>query len=216
MTILARVDNIHSRTLLHSRHPSAHVITGSFTVNYQEEANLRITLNIPDEEKVEYFEVESPGGETQILSKFEDGMVYFTFAGLLENGLWTYRAKIYTDTIIDKDDFVAVDAVLSTHDKAIDITSEVFVSESEPKKVYARLQQGHFGVAGANVTGVILLPDNTQLRIQLYDNGLGYPDITKNDGVYSGYLPRLATKAGYYSFLINSQSSHNATVIGGI
>ena len=104
MTILARVDNIHSRTLLHSRHPSGHVITGSFTVNYQEEANLRITLNIPDEEKVEYFEVESPGGETQILSKFEDGMVYFTFAGLLENGLWTYRAKIYTDTIIDKDD----------------------------------------------------------------------------------------------------------------
>ena len=74
MTILARVDNIHSRTLLHSRHPSAHVITGSFTVNYQQEANLRITLNIPDEEKVEYFEVESPGGETQILSKFEDGM----------------------------------------------------------------------------------------------------------------------------------------------
>ena len=136
-------------------------------MDYNKEAMLRVTLTIPDEEKVEFFEVENPLGETKILSKFEDGMVYFTFTGKLETGLWKYRAKIYTDTVIDKDDFVAVDAVLSTNEAPMDITGEAFVSDdNQPKKIYARLQSGQKPMINANVTTTILLPDNSQIQVK--------------------------------------------------
>ena len=237
-SILERVDGIYSRTLVHERHSvhqAGHNINGHFMMEYDKEAMLRVTLTIPDEEKVEFFEVENPSGETKILSKFEDGMVYFTFTGELETGLWKYRAKIYTDTVIDKDDFVAVDAVLSTNNAPIDITSEVFVSDDDmPKKIYARLKTGQQTIINANVTSTILLPDNSQIQvksdtkclenilflylfqIELYDNGLGYPDITKYDGVYSGYLPKHASVDGYYSVIVQAQDNRNTFTLKGI
>ena len=58
--------------------------------------------------------MENPQGERKILSKFEDGLVYFTFTGLLPTWLWQYRAKLYTDTHITEEDIVTVDAVLSS------------------------------------------------------------------------------------------------------
>ena len=102
LSVLTRVDSIHTRTLLmanhsqHRAHPpdplrgqvtntrrsGGHEIRGQFVQSYEagdSDAGLRVTLTVPDEEKVEFFEVESPSGVTQILSKFEDGMVYFTF-----------------------------------------------------------------------------------------------------------------------------------------
>ena len=60
---------------------------------------LLITLNVPDEEKVELFEVKDPSGKKRIFSKFEDGMVYFKFTGLLPPGIWSYHAKLYHDSL---------------------------------------------------------------------------------------------------------------------
>ena len=216
MSVLHTVDNIDTRSLVSTGHTGGgHQLSGHFSVSYESEASLRVTLSVPDEEKVEFFEVESPDGETKILSKFEDGMVYFIFSGLIQTGLWKYRARIYTDTIIDDDDLVSVDAVLSTHDAPIDVTSEVFISDTEPKRVFCRLQAGDAAVLHANVTAVIMFPDNTQALIQLYDNGLGYPDITSRDGVYSGYIPRLASVPGYYSVAVNVESTEETVAASG-
>ena len=205
MTILGRVDRIHSSALHHSRHladQSDHLnqFSGQFVLAEQREATLRLTLTLPDEEKVEYFEVENPRGERKILSKFEDGMVYFTFSGLLPTGLWKYRAKLYTDTEISAEDIVTVDAVLTSHQE-LGFTTRVMLTEEEPVRIVTEVRAGDRLVRGATVSALVLLPDNTELSVPLVDNGLGYPDITAGDGLYSGYLPRLAASPGYYSVL---------------
>ena len=50
----------------------------------------------------------------------------------------------------------------------------------------------------------------------MYDNGLGYPDITKYDGVYSGYLPKHASIDGYYSVIVQAQDNGNTFTLKGI
>ena len=35
--------------------------------------------------------------------------------------------------------------------------------------------------------------------LNLHDNGLGYPDITAGDGVYSAYVPGNGVVPGYYA-----------------
>ena len=145
--------------------------------------------------------MENPKGERKILSKFEDGLVYFTFSGLLPTGLWKYRAKLYTDTRISPEDIVTVDAVLSSHQE-LGFTTRVMMTETEPVRIVTEVRAGESLVRDATVTAVVLLPDKTELEISLVDNGLGYPDITAGDGLYSGYLPRLASRPGYYSVLV--------------
>ena len=212
MTILGRVDRIHSQALHHSRHlartgaeadqaDNRNQFSGQFVLTEQREATLRLTLTLPDEEKVEYFEVSNPRGERKILSKFEDGMVYFTFSGRLPTGLWKYRAKLYTDTTISAEDIVTVDAVLTSHQE-LGFTTRVMMTETEPVRIVTEVRAGDRLVQAATVRALVLLPDNTELEISLVDNGLGYPDITAGDGLYSGYLPRLASRPGYYSVLV--------------
>ena len=210
MTILGRVDRIHSAALHHSRHlerdqsDNLNQFGGQFLLAEQREATLRLTLTLPDEEKVEYFEVENPRGERKILSKFEDGMVYFTFSGLLPTGLWKYRAKLYTDTEISAEDVVTVDAVLTSHQE-LGFTTRVLLTEpteSEPVRIVAEVRAGASLVTGATVSALVLLPDSSEVSVPLVDNGLGYPDITAGDGLYSGYLPRLAASPGFYSALV--------------
>ena len=41
--------------------------------------------------------------------------------------------------------------------------------------------------------------DGLKYALTLPDNGLGYPDITSGDGIYSAYVPRFARIPGYYS-----------------
>ena len=65
MRILQRVDRLHSKSLHHRRHlalsdsqsDSSNQFSGKFVLSEKREATLRVTLTLPDEEKVEYFEV---------------------------------------------------------------------------------------------------------------------------------------------------------------
>ena len=65
MRILQRVDSLHSKSLHHRRHlalsdgqsDNSNQFSGKFVLSEEREATLRVTLTLPDEEKVEYFEV---------------------------------------------------------------------------------------------------------------------------------------------------------------
>ena len=65
MRILQRVDSLHSKSLHHRRHlalsdgqsDKSNQFSGKFVLSEEREATLRVTLTLPDEEKVEYFEV---------------------------------------------------------------------------------------------------------------------------------------------------------------
>ena len=84
---------------------------------------------MPDEEKVELFEVKDPSGKKRIFSKFEDGMVYFKFNGLLPPGIWSYHAKLYHDSLYP-DTKMTVD-VITKCDQDTGIVAEVFTSLSD-------------------------------------------------------------------------------------
>ena len=114
MDILKRTENIYVEKIhAHVYDEKDHKFQGKFTFQSEESSNMRITLNVPDEEKVEYFEIEDPNGKMRIFSQFEDGMVYFKFSGALPTGIWTYQVKLYEDIVIPAYDIISVDVTLS-------------------------------------------------------------------------------------------------------
>ena len=165
--------------------------SGEFNFQSEESSNLRITLNVPDEEKVEYFEVEDPNGQNKIFSSFEDGMVYFKFSGILPSGIWKYSVKLYEDTIIHQDDAITMDVISNKYDSEVTVNSKVFTNignsfqadEKHNTIVFAQIMMNGLPVLNADAAVQIFIPtQKTNVSkysiIPLHDNGLGYPDIT--------------------------------------
>ena len=230
-TILNRVDGVLTRTLVYTRH---HVqrsgqLTGQFSLGQAQgevmssDTSLRVTLTLPDEEKVELFEIESPDGDRKILSKFEDGMVYFSLSGVLEPGVWRYRAKIYPDTILQPEDLITVDAVLSWIEDAAEEDHRVVTSvswghtsqDSWPLTLAVRVHMGQRPVMEAEVSCKVLGQDGANQTIILLDNGLGYPDITGRDGVYTGYLAKPLLTPGYIGVVCEVSAGKNTKLGSG-
>ena len=84
---------------MHDTQYSSFIFAGKFTYEKGINTNLLINLTVPDQEKVERFEVKGLSGKKRIFSKFEDGMVYFKFIGVLPPGIWSYHAKLYHDSL---------------------------------------------------------------------------------------------------------------------
>ena len=99
-----------------------------FTLQSGSSSNLRITLSVPGEEKVKYFEVEDPNGQNKLFPSYEDGIFYFKFSGVFPPGIWTYSVKLYEDTIIHRVDVVTIDVILSKHDSELAVNFKVFTN----------------------------------------------------------------------------------------
>jgi hypothetical protein len=228
---------------LHEAHYNSLAFAGTFTYDKEETSgdDLIITLNVPDEEKVEYFEVKDPSGKKRIFSKFEDGMVYFKFSGHLPSGIWSYHAKLYHDSVFPEtkmlvdvvtksesqtgivvDVFTSRDGVIYNSDDVVVVdetlketgsASEASTAGSEspslspnsppPIRVFARVMRNGLPVLNAAAVAELYMPgsleDGSMYTLQLHDNGLGYPDITEGDGIYTAYVPGHAMVAGYYA-----------------
>lgn len=52
----------------------------------------------------------------------------------------------------------------------------------------------------------------TEVRVELKDNGAGDPDITKDDGIYSRYIEGI-TKVGRHRLIVEAKSEGSATVL---
>ena len=166
MEILRRTTNTHiEKGKIEKVHESVYkeetlLIGGEFTFQTEQSSNLRVTLNVPDEEKVEYFEIEDPNGKKEIFSKFEDGMVYFKFSGILPLGIWSYGVKLYKDTTFPERDVISVDAILSQLEKENNVIAEVFtnvhdnfqVAKGNPVKIFARIMKNGLPVLKADAT----------------------------------------------------------------
>ena len=55
-------------------------------------------------------------------------------------------------------------------------------------------------ILGAEATAELYIPggmeDGAMYTLTLHDNGRGYPDITKGDGIYSAHVPGYGAKGG--------------------
>lgn len=208
---------------IHETHYNSLGFAGTFTYEKEENAELLITLNVPDEEKVELFEIKDPSGKKRIFSKFEDGMVYFKFNGLLPPGIWSYHAKLYHDSLYP-DTKMTVD-VITKCELDSGIIAEIFTSvddtianvENDPVKLYAKIMKNGLPVLNAAATAELYMPgelnDGSKYSLTLHDNGLGYPDITSGDGIYSTYVPKYAVKPGYYSVRLTVSDNNGQAMV---
>lgn len=79
-----------------------------------------------------------------------------------------------------------------------------------PQVLYAELLYGEQVVKGALVEAVVYHVAHgnaTPTVVQLRDNGLLEPDMTKGDGVYSGYFLSSSRIGGWYSVLVRATGS---------
>ncbi|XP_070559169.1 calcium-activated chloride channel regulator 4A-like [Ptychodera flava] len=110
---------------------------------------------------------------------------------IAEDGLWLYE--------VHNPDSRNQVVEISIDSKSIDSSTEPIrlsstpstdmVTESPPMvTIYADVKQGHSPVLNAHVIAAIERPSPlTTVELQLFDTGTG-ADITKDDGVYSGYF----------------------------
>ncbi|GFY73683.1 uncharacterized protein TNIN_158911 [Trichonephila inaurata madagascariensis] len=66
-----------------------------------------------------------------------------------------------------------------------------------PVIIYVKINYGGYPVVDANVTGIVTAPNDVKKEVQFFDNGKGDPDITKHDGLYSGYFTSFVDKGSH-------------------
>ena len=186
---------------LFQSHHMQHEFSGSFFVEEDLRTDIVVTLSIDDEQKIEFFEVSDPSGRRNIFSKFEDGLVLFRFPGDSEPGVWSFRAKLYPDSALPVRE-MTVEVLARGKGEAVVVSGLSLEMEGVPV-VAARLVKGHRTVYEAEVVAKVSGPGGS-LDVVLHDSGLGYPDVTAGDGIYSGFLPVFSPVAGPLSVSIRA------------
>jgi len=205
------------------RYPNENSIDGTFFVEEELNSNLLVMLTSPLQEDAEIFEVTSPSGRTFSFPKYEHGVVYFHFDSKNnEGGVWSYTAKLNT-IAVDSDEekegvwpgIISVEVFSERNlNNAVSLdfwTSQKQTIERTEIIMYAKVTQDSLPILNAEVlvtVGYIEKNGVTEEKtFQLRDLGTGYPDITRNDGIYSSYLIHVPTDVGFYTF--SAKATHS-------
>ncbi|XP_067121925.1 calcium-activated chloride channel regulator 2-like [Centruroides vittatus] len=156
-----------------------------------EEENLRLSTNnaVFNRENFEYFFLDK--GRRIVIPKAKTGEYNF----ILE------KEPDYSDPV-----FVSVFAKHNVETKALTArcwlnTNDQMVNPTSPIILYAEVHVGNQPVRNAKVEAILTHPDSSKTILSLIDDGIGDPDITKDDGIYSRYLVEFST-AGAYSLTL--------------
>lgn len=109
--------------------------------------------------------------------------------------------------------FISVSAKVNKYLKSITVrcwlnTDNQMVNPiTKPVKIYAEVYFGNQPVRNARVKATLIHPNSDITTIMLIDDGIGDPDITKDDGIYSRYLVEFSKHGRYY--LIVSVDDNN-------
>ena len=199
---------------------SEKILNGNFVVEESLNNNLWMVLTSPFKEDVELFEVTSPSGVKYVFPKYQNGLVYFRRPGVNEIGIWSYRARLYP--MASNGASVTVEVIAeNTGTDSVDLRGWTNVDSVQGVNalekeviIYARLYQGSLPIRNAQVVATIQRPGSSKsVEVVLQDEGTGYPDITKGDGIYSAYFVDFTTEPGLYSLTIKAtHDSGRATI----
>ena len=220
---------------VHETRHLSYEFAGTFTLDDSMLDGMSVTLNVDDEDKVEFFEITNPSGKKHLFSKFEDGMVVFDHRGAAEAGIWTYHSKLYptaglpaermTVDVVShgipgqfREGPVVLDVFTNVDGGAVDLYQR-------PVVIYARLTQGNsLPVLGARVVVRVMRPGNSSdgddtVELTMRDDGAGDPDVTGDDGIYSVHFSDFASVPGFYSVQVvaghNDGLARTARTAGG-
>ena len=188
------------------------VISGNFVVEEHLRNDLWISVTADDERDVESFEVLSPTGQRHSFPTYEHGLAYFRLAGAAEPGIWSYTLRLYQTLASHYPVYLEVLGEPST-DEAVQLEAWHVQSGETGTDIYlyAEVKQGSLPVLDAKVVATVTRPlgdDGVEtVEVELRDLGTGYPDVTKGDGVYSGYFTDLSRQSGSYQVTV--RADHN-------
>lgn len=187
--------------------------SGHFLLEESLSSELTVVATANDERDIASLELTSPLGNKHTFPEYEFGMAYFKLKDS-EPGQWTYTVRMYSNS-----DPVSVDAYAEP--KSSDATVQLkawTLSQIDPKHhhpvvyLYAQVStQVLSPINNATVVAVISRPGQNLplVEVPLYDNGLGYPDVTMGDGIYSAYFVQFAPESGHYHVTIVAKSKSN-------
>ena len=219
---LASLTNNYPSNKFHQETLATVDVEGSFSVEPSLSSNLWIQILLDETSDINVFEIRSPSGQVFCFPKYDAGLVYFSLLGPRETGVWTYRIKFYASAAAEHKMILECwGSQGTTGSSSIQLTSWSHVTPgvNQPANIYARLEQDGLPVLNARLVALVRLPgqtanDNVEpVRVELVDNGSGYPDITQGDGVYSAYFADFSDKPGFYSVTIEAINNSSASVI---
>ena len=191
------------------------VIAGNFVVEEHLRNDLWISVTADDERDVESFEVLSPTGERHSFPTYEHGLAYFRLAGAAEPGIWSYTLRLYPTLASHYPVYLEVLGRPSSPEEGAAVRLEAWHAQAGEAGtdiyLYAEVRQGVLPVLDAKVVATVTRPlgdDGVEtVEVELRDLGTGYPDVTRGDGVYSGYFTDLSRQSGSYQVTV--RADHN-------
>ena len=214
LALSSLMDDFPSQKFHHELLPATD-LQGSFSVEASLSSDLWLQLLVEDTTDINVFEVRSPSGQVFAFPKFDAGLVYFSLRGPRETGVWSYRVKLYSGRQAGAGQQLLLECWAAGSRDRVGVTSwsEGGAGPSQPVLLYAGLQQDRLPVAGAVVEAVVQQGD-TYTTVPLVDTGSGYPDITRGDGIYSGYFTQFSGEPGQvYSVTVRAVNNNSATVV---
>ncbi|CAL4095473.1 unnamed protein product, partial [Meganyctiphanes norvegica] len=227
VSLASPADSSGAPVLVHSQaYPGgiSSISAGSFALDSTLAEDARFSIYYYDLNHVgNSIELKTPSGQTlaSVNMQEEDGDVNMIFVNLekAERGLWTYTVEnradshqgLYIQVTSRRNTTEGLKVSLWTN------TGSMPINASDPRTptiIYASIHESNSPVInakviarvqrlGTNATGHNFEP----IYVELLDNGIGDPDITGNDGVYSRYLPTLGGTPGRY--LLSADLDYN-------
>ena len=190
-------------------------LEGSFSVESSLSSDLWLQLLVQDTTEINTFEISSPSGQVFSFPKFDAGLVYFSLRGPRETGVWSYKIKLYPGHSQEVSSLVLECWAAGTQSQ---VQLRGWTSQptqpDQPVIIYAQLEQDQVPVQGGQVEAVVRQLGRTEgSRVVLVDSGSGYPDITRGDGIYSGYFTQFTGQPGMYSVHIEAVNNSTASVV---
>ncbi len=175
-----------------------------------------LTPNPGFEEDIEVFEITSPSGRKHVFPKYDHGIVYFHFeAQSNEAGVWSFNARLHPIVTRTSGSMVALEVFGQQSANGNAVTLDFWTAPSNSVGsgptvttiLYARLTQDLLPIQDANVQAFISVSDEPEvIKVTLKDEGSGYPDITRGDGIYSAYITHLSK--GFMSVQVQADYNH--------
>jgi formylglycine-generating enzyme required for sulfatase activity len=150
--------------------------------------------------------ISDPNADFSILSFGHNNLATYVFTNTLP-GQWTFW-------LLSGDPAIGPFPIYYEFSAIPDSVLKLDVSVSDqqplgaPVLITATLSAATVPVPGATASASITQPDNSQSQVALLDNGIA-PDVTENDGVYSGWFTE-TNQGGYYHALVSASGDDNS------
>ena len=223
--ILAREELLAARARFYAHtlaggNPAA-AAGGKFVVEETLRRRLHVVASTRHKEDIETFDLVSPSGRRHQFPVVEKGIVHFQFPGLAEPGVWSYSLRTINpvDVIVtaSAEEIQSSSADISSAVPAASAAVDVWTAGQLPTVIYARVRLGSLPVVNGSVTASIKGPGargSTVLKLSDdgEEGGVGTPDLSPGDGIYSAYFTG-GLEAGFYSLSVEATSDGAARVV---